>query len=381
MAARMPAANWDGLLKRLSIRFAVERLTPDREPDLCEFFKTAYRDQPAAPLFADEEFIRRRVRWLNERNPVPFDGGLPAWICLHKGRIIGHFGVLSALAAVQGEEIPVCWSRDLIVAPDARHLGAGPLLVMTAVRDAQRPLLAAGLNDESHLLFRQLGFHDGGTIPLFVKVRNARSLIETVAWPRWQRRAAAGLVGAAQRLANRPRRRDKNLVVTEVDRFDEEFDRWWAGVESAFPCVIRRTSATLTWRYQDHPSHRYQCVVARRGRELCGIVVVRHGRSRGLPAGFISELLTHPQDEPALDALLGHAGDLLLATNAETPVFLRCPALHSSFEDALGRAGFLRVPSPLRWMQTHPQGMPASGPLLKRAHWLLTAGDADLDML
>ncbi len=374
-------ANWDSLLTRVSAWFAVERLTSHREAELCDFFKTAYRDQPAADMFEDSELNRRRVRWLNEQNPVPFDGGVPAWICLQKGRIVGHVGALAALAAAQGEVIPICWGRDLIVAPEARRLGAGPLLVMTAVRDAQRPFLVAGLNDEAYALYRQLGFHDGGTIPLFVKVRNALRLLDTMPWPPLKRRAVAGLVMAAQRLANRPRRRERSLTVTPLERFDEEFDRWWAGVEPAFPCVVRRTSATLTWRYRDHPSHRYQCFAARKGHELRGVVVVRHGRSRGLPAGFISELLAHPQDRPALDSLIGHAGELLFSSGAETPVFVRCSALHPAFKSALARAGFLRTPSPLRWMMIHAQGASSLGPLVERKRWLVTAGDSDLDML
>jgi len=381
MPERRPAVNWDALLARASTWFAIERLTRNREDDLCDFFRAAYRDQPAAQLFEDDAVIRRRVRWLDDQNPVPFDGAIPAWICLQKGRIVGHVGALAAQAAARGALIPICWGRDLIVAPEVRRLGAGPLLIMTAVREAQRPFLVAGLNDDAYSLYRQLGFHDSGTIPLFVKVRDARRLLDTMPWPRLKRLAAAGLLAAAQRFANRPRHRDRSLVVEPIERFDDEFDRWWAGVEPAFGCVVQRTSGTLTWRYQNHPSHRYQCFAARSGATLRGIVIVRHGRSRGLPAGFISELLAHPDDRTALDSLLGYAAELLLASGTETPVFVRCSALHPSFEAALARAGFLRAPSPLRWMQIHPPDASASASLLDRDRWLITAGDSDLDML
>lgn len=373
--------DWDRLLERVSSWFAVERLTASREDELCDFFRTAYRDQPLAEFFQDDDFIRRRFRWINERNPVPLDGGVPAWICLQSGRIVGHLGALASDAIVQGEVIPLCWGRDLIVAPAARRLGAGPFLVMTAVRDARRPFLVAGLNDDAYSLYRQLGFHDAGTIPLYIKVRSAARLLETLPWPPVTRGAVSLLVTAAQLLANRPRRRPRPLAITPSEGFDDEFDRWWAGVEPAFGCVVRRTRATLAWRYQDHPSHRYQCFAARDGRELRGVIVVRQGRSRGLPAGFISELLAHPQDRQALDSLLAHASEVLSSPRTEAPVFTRCSALHRSFEVALARNGFLRAPSPFRWMLIHPEGTASLGPLVERERWLLTAGDGDLDML
>ena len=381
MTASTPIPDWDRLLRRVAGWFTVERLTPDREAELGDFFKKAYRDQPLAKLFQDDDVIQQRFHWLNERNPAPFDGRLPAWICLQKGRIVGHMGALAAEVVARVEVIPICWGRDLIVAPEARRLGAGPFLVMTAVRDAQRPFLVAGLNDDAYSLYRQLGFHDGGTIPLYLKVRDTARLLETMRWPAFRRRAVSGRVAAAQLLPNRPRQRGRSLAVTALERFDGEFDRWWASVEPAFPCVVRRTAATLAWRYQDHPSHNYHCFAARAGQSLCGVIVVRHGRSRGLPAAFISEVLAHPQDRRALDTLLGHASEFLCSSGPEMPVFIRCSALHRSFEQALTRAGFLRAPSPLRWMLIHPGGLLSLGALAERKRWLLTAGDSDLDML
>src|SRR5207249_7561022 len=66
---------------------------------------------------------------------VSIGGSLPAWICLRKNRIVGHFGVLPVVLTGPGGEMPICWTRDLIVAPEVRHAGVGPLLVMTACTD------------------------------------------------------------------------------------------------------------------------------------------------------------------------------------------------------------------------------------------------------
>jgi GNAT superfamily N-acetyltransferase len=376
-----PTAQWDAWLNRVSAWFAVERLTRDREDELAGFFKASYRDQPLSDQFLDDTLVRRRVRWITEGNPVPLDGGLPAWICLQHNRIVGHFGALAADAVAGGDVMPMCWGRDLIVAPEARRLGAGPLLVMTAVRAAARPFMVAGLNDDSYSLCHGLGFRDSGKLPLYVKVHDAKRLMETTGSPMLGGRAAAALVATAQTLSNRPRRRTRPVAVTPLERFDEEFDRWWAGVEPAFGCVVRRTSRTLAWRYLDHPSHGYRCFAARDGHSLRGVVVVRVGQSRGLPAGFISEVLADPGDRAALDSLIAHATAFFASPDRETPVFVRCAVLHPAFERVLRRAGFLRVPSPIRWMMIHPAGAAALGPLVERERWMLSAGDSDLDMV
>ena len=276
---------------------------------------------------------------------------------------MGHFGALAAEAIVGGQNVPVCWGRDLIVAPEARRLGAGPLLIMTAVRAAARPFMVAGLNDESHALFRGLGFLERATLPLYVGVRGVSAFI-----------------GSMQGVWNRVRGTASPYSVTRLERFDDEYDRRWESLERAFGCVIRRTSRTMQWRYQEHPFHQYQCLAVREGRELRGIVVLRCGRSRGRRAGFISELLAHPRDRCAVDTLLAHAVDFFAASQHDSPVFVRCSIRNRAFERALRRSGFVPVPSPIRWMMIHPDGPSALGPLSDPDRWLLTGGDADLDM-
>lgn len=381
IVAGRPTVEWEQLLHRFSNWFSVERMSPDRLDALCAFFERAYADQPVAAAFQNQGLVLERWRWFNEANPVPFDGGMPAWICLRGNQIVGHFGVLPSVAVVRGQAIPICWGCELIVAPEARQLGVGPLLIITAARAAQRPFLVAGLNDASYLIFRGLGFLDGGTIPLYLKVYQPHRLLDTLPWSRLMRGIVASAVGTARLLTGRRRRRKSTLSLVRLEGFDERFDRWWGSIERAFPCLVRRTSATMTWRYQRHPSHRYTVVAAMDGQALRGVVIVRHGRSRGLPAGFISELLAHPHDQAAIDSLLWVAQELLTSSSEEQPVFIRCSILHRTFEQALVRAGFLRVPSPTRWMLAPAQGTSILGVSGRRDDWFLSAGDSDLDAL
>lgn len=377
-----PLAGWDRLSRRLSRRFTVERMAPERTEDLCLFLKRAYADQPLARAFEDHGTILRRLRWLNEIPPGP-DGQRPSgWLCLKQGRIAGYFAALPALSTARGRRIPIWWGRDLIVAPEARREGVGPLLVIAAVRSAEeKPFFIAGLNDRSFSLFRRMGFLDMGRIPLYLRVHQPDRLMDTLKWPWLARRTAARLVGAAQRIPFRRGGRGGSLSFMALERFDERFDRWWKSVEGAFPCVVRRDSATMAWRYLRHPDRRYTAFAAVSEGAFRGVGVVRHGRSRGLPAGFITEWLAHPGDEEALRGLLARAEDLLLQSAPEPMAFVRCAVLDQRMQRVLSRAGFLGVPSPLHWMMAHARGLSALDGLARRPDWFLNGGDSDLDVV
>ena len=106
--------------------------------------------------------------------------------------------------------------------------------------------------------------------------------------------------------------------------------------------------------------------------------MVRHGRSRGLAAGFITELLADPGDRDLLGPLLEEAERFLLQSAPEPLAFLRCALFHPALQRALERAGFLRVPSPLHWMMTC-RGPAPPELFWRKSGWMLNAGDSDLD--
>lgn len=376
---RTTSKAWEHLFNRFSRLFVVERVSLHQIDPICDFFKRAYADQPVAAAFQDDNLLRRRWRWLNEEYPLRRNGELPAWVCLRKGEIVGHFGTLPAVAVVQGWDIPICWARDLIVAPEARQHGVGPFLVMTAIKTLQCPLLVAGMNKQSYALFRQLGFEDGGRIPLYVKVLRPSQLHEVIPGRSFKNKAVRGALRTAQFLANRLVSPGPTLSVAPLDQFNDQFDQWWASIENAFQYVVRRTSATMAWRYLHHPAHKYHIGAARSGSSVRGIIVMRHGWSRGVPAGFITEILAQPNDSDAIDSLISYAQQYFAGLAEKRLVFLRCGSLHKMIEKRLLRAGFLPVASPLRWMGASPPGVASLDIDKFRQRWFLNSGDSDLD--
>lgn len=364
-----------GVLERLSGRFSIVPLTEGRRPEFLRFLERAYADQPILP-FREPKHLAAHWQWL-QSYPGENSAVARGWLALRQEKIVGHFGILPVQVHLRGREIEACWGRDLIVASEARGSGAGALLMAAVALEAGIPFLIAGLNERSYGLFRRIGFRDLGRIPLHLRFYQPGALLSTLIRPFWLRRAAEFWI----RFGKRPARWNKTpgLTVRPLERFDEEFDHWWNRLADSFPCVIRRTRRTMSWRYLQHPRHRYTTLVARDLRGWRGLAVVRHGPSRGFPAGFITELLAPPGDTAILAALLSEAEEFLLRSAPKPLVFLRCALFHPSLQRALYQAGFLQVPSPLHWMTANGNAGTSQGAFWRRTGWMLNAGDSDLD--
>lgn len=371
-------AHLQRLLKRLSRRYAIARMTPDRAEDLHGFLLEAYRDQPIA-AFRDADQLRAHWDWATRQHPSGPDGP-QAWACLKEGRIVGYFGMAPAEVRVRSQMMAVCWGRDLIVAPEGRSAGVGPLLICAAVEGCGRPFLIAGLNEAVYSIYRRMGFTDLGRIPLCIKVLDARRFVQSLPGPRWLKDAVALPVQTAMALGRLlGPRAPSGMTFEPLRRFDERFDHWWKRVETSFPCVIRRDSASMNWRYFRHPRHRYTAIVGVQGSNWKGVAVVRHGQSRGLPAGFITELLAEPADRRVLAALLREAEEFLVRSALEPLALIRCATLNVGLKRAFVRAGYIQVPSPLHFMMASASGPAALAPLAHREYWLINGGDSDLD--
>ncbi len=377
----MAEPELERILSRLSWRFSIIRMTPDRTEELHSFLRRAYVDQPGA-AFRDPDRAIAHWRWVDELNPPSGGEGSIGWVCLKNDRIVGYFGILPAIAHVQGQHIPICWGRDLIGAPETRGAGVGPLLISAAVRESQKPFLIAGLNEVSYSLFRRMGFLDLGKIPLYIKVYHPGRFANSFGWPGWVRQAAAMSIQVAQDLrTSRSRVRGDGVSFKVLEQFDGRFDRLWERLEPSFPCTVSRDNATMNWRYFRHPRYRYTVLVAVQDSLWKGVAVVRYGRSRGLAAGFITELLADPRDQSVITVLLREAEEFLVRSAPEPLVLIRCAVLHRAFEQALVRAGFFRIPSPLHWMMTSAVGPEALQLFTRRKDWLLNGGDSDLDAI
>jgi hypothetical protein len=218
----------------------------------------------------------------------------------------------------------------------------------------------------------RVGFVLREPIPFYLKVLRPAELAATVAvgrLPSWIVRPAAE---AAALWGRRPPRQSPRVRVVEA--LDHRFDEWWSVAERRRGSLIHRSSATMNWRYGQHPSHRYTILELDRDGPFGGVAVVRAGVSRGLSAGLLVELLVEPGDTDAAGELISAAERQLLEASPNH-VLIRSNTFGRDIGRSLIGAGFVRAPSPFRWM--------IAGHLIdgRDRSMFLNGGDSDMDFI
>ena len=359
---------------RINDEIEVSQASPEQVVVAARLAHEVYRDTAIGAAFRTPEAVLHRWRWIMDGNPVGSRTPAPAWVATRSGAIVGHFALIPVVVAAGRREFAAAWGRDFFVVRSARGGGVGPRLVATVARSVGH-VIVAGLNPAARNAYERADFRDRGRIPFYLKVLRPAEVASTVrGGGRPIVRALAGIAAAMGR--SRPSSTHRKARI--LDSFDETFDRWWAQVEPRLACVIRRTSATMNWRYVGHPSHQYRLLTIERAGEPQGYAVVRVGVSRGLPAGFIVELLARPGDgETSADLI--EAAERTLRHGSDDLAFIRANAFGSGIGAAMLGRGFVPAPSPFRWMVAFPRDGRATWD--PRCTLSLNSGDSDLDFI
>lgn len=352
----------------MTAQATVERALPSDVDEIISVFRRGYAGLPMEAEYIDETLARGR--WLRINTGYPLAGS-GAWVCRRDRRIVAHIGTLPADAVVDGEIRRIAWARDLIVLPEMRGHGLATQLVVELVR-LHDVVFLGGMNQRVQRIYRRLGYRDNGGVPLYVRVIRPREAVRALGWPEPARVAFALAVPLAHRVL--ATHRALGHVRVEPTQSFEGFDDWWPKVEHGHRRLIRRTATTMSWRYL-RPDADYRIFAARGEGQLRGFAISRVGTSRGLSAGVLVELLAHPADRDALDALLAAVEFQFRQSDV---VFLRCLALDRGAQGALSRAGWVRAPTTVGWMVAQRD---RGEECFSRRGWMLNGGDSDFDLL
>ena len=129
---------------------------------------------------------------------------------------------------------------------------------------------------------------------------------------------------------------------------DARQDAIWARAAEAVGVGAVRDAAFAAWRYGTRPDARYRLLLAEETGRPAGWLAYRGMALRGVPAGFVVDLVLAPDADRAGRALLRAAAALARAEGAALLSALR-PGSGPAHR-AMRRAGFVRVPEPV-----HPQ--------------------------
>ena len=213
----------------------------------------------------DADFSEERFRWLHEKGPT---GPSKIAVCLRDTKIVGVYSVLPKTVQFAGETY--CGGRDVdpVVHPSFRGQGVFSRLLDFGVSHFQgldfyfnfaNPASAAG--------FRKQGWLD--VMPLEDRVCQLgfRSPL-----------SRAGLLWACGRIV-RPAPgacRTSTLTTEGFQNFLETDTRFAGSGKLSSRGGVLRTTAYLSWRYLDHPLHKYKYYLAEDDAGKAALAVCRY---------------------------------------------------------------------------------------------------------
>lgn len=302
--------------------------------------------------------------------------GLPApriaWLLSGSGEAVGMAAAIFRSFWIDGVVSNVAVVGDISLDQRLRGQGLGQTLLAGLTRELEQG--AAGgralviPNDAARRSLDGLGWRRAGQlVPHVCPVDPAMSLTR-----RGRNAALAAALGAPLRgalsLAARIHAR-KGVAIRLTDNFDESFDHLWARLPKSGLILSDRASATLTWRYHDHPTRRFKVARFMRDAELRGYVVFEIAQPES-EWSIQDIVVAEPRDLACMLALLilhsldgGGVSAIRLSLSDDHPYSRR-----------LWRLGFVpRAPQgAFQVLEATPPGTRFKG------SWCLTQGDKDI---
>jgi GNAT superfamily N-acetyltransferase len=326
------------------------------------------------------------ILWKYFQNPAGEVYGRCAEV---NGALVGFYGNLPLRLKVGDKVVRGVQSVDAMVAPTFRRRGLFSALCQQAYQVFPRAgiSLSYGLpNAYSRAALVQLGWHYLGEIPRYTKILDVGGMV--------RKSKASGIKGIAHYLLlaevqlMRPRRQYQpidSLTIRTVTTFDERCDQLWNKVAPTLPVAVVRDTTYLNWRYAQHPLKRHTLLIAERGAELVGILVLSRRDYDKDGAVAVAEFLVRPEDQKAGLGLLAAAEK---DARAQEATQLQCWMLpqHTFYVDLLNSRGFYwgarAFPRNLRYtaafivrMSEEAQALQPSPGTLN--NWFITMGDQD----
>jgi len=148
-------------------------------------------------------------------------------------------------------------------------------------------------------------------VSVMVRMHDVDSFIEESQIEDETRRRLAGYAVRSAKLLNKvegavlkPAKEDSSIVVSVLDRFDEQANHLWDKVKDDYSFITERTTEYLNWRYRDPRGGVYTVLQAVKDGELLGYIVMRISSWENRREGMILDVLTLPGRVDCLGALV-----------------------------------------------------------------------------
>ncbi len=327
----------------------------------------------------ESERLIHQWDWKYDANP--FNRHPEPYILLLKDgtKIIGMLGSIPLRVSVGGRECWVACACDLVIHPE--HRGRGLSRQIFVQHRIDHPVVFGWLNELSFRSIRPISTARSARLTPLVKPLDFGPLLQLATGNRllshW-----GGLLAAAARRLTRPLRRQPALpgvTINQVTSFDQRVDVLWQRAYQDYPVMVVRDQRYLNWRFVCRPDAKYTLLMATRGPDLAGYLVLRLTERGGLRRGYLVDFLVENKSSSLLALLVEKAVESL---RKQRVAIVSCLATTPFCRRTLYRQGFY----PWHWGPHgyfHPhvvQPDPALQVFRDARQWFLTMGDGDLEM-
>lgn len=377
------------MIKKTEIQ--VRKASIDDVAPLERFYRKAYGDarfQYKYPL---------RWNWLYRSNPfIPEDFGLPLWIAVHQGEIVGHTGAMLVPCKINDKTRLAAWSVDTRVLPSYLGTGLGKRL-QKANQDAHEIFMSLSMSPANRAIKKKLGAVSGPAAYLYVHTLRIDSalLFEGIrlslqnrlgalaGQKAWQMLNISGIPWLFSKyLETRLRLRQSkqkfslpgnSMHFTPVSRFGPEADQLWETCRSEYNFCVERTSTYLNWKYVDQPHISYNRFYAYKNDRLAGLIVFRVCQPPEPRLGVIAELLCAPGYEHTGSDFIGFAVKKLYQKNVSG---IYCASALPGHQKDMANHGLLSLSKEEMCLFDRKQNAHSGN---RQWHALLAKGDHDWD--
>lgn len=330
-----------------------------------------------------ESEVQRKTdafQWI-QRNPVE-DMGNNYILLFEDEKLVGYLGIMPARFFTGGRSFQALFAQEILVDPKFRGKGLGKMLLAEAHR-SERVLIGLWLNRMVMQMIHQNGWLKIGNFQTLKKIQTMGSIVRPKLAIEMIHRPWTVLGSFLKRKAHgvaKPSQSSQRYQVESINRFGEEFDRFFRETAPSLGIVSERSAAVLNWRYVDIPHQQYMIFSCRRDDVLVGYAVARlENAGRNIRKGIIVDFLARPEEPEALQYLIETCD---LAFRQARVDFSVCLAGNSLFYKVLSDCGYFPArqrPTDSLWVFNEYM-MPSSSKLRDLAGWYLTYGESDADI-
>lgn len=316
--------------------------------------------------------------WQYIENPVCLNQDLSIWVYIIDDKMVGYLGAIPVELKVLSRKISAAWAIDFVTLAEYRKKGIGRALVEEAGNYFDL-LLTVGQTDMSFNLFRKMGWRLLGCVPYYIKIWDTKTFIKEKIKNNLMVNSIALFVNLLLKPFNyfKKPREVPGIKFNTIDNFNVEADSFWDKISRYYRIAVPRNYAYLHWKYDRQPNMHYVKFRAARKDKVCGYITLRCINS-GLdsPEGLITDILVHPEDKKAAEALLFAALSYLREKNCSV---VRCYVNNKYIQRCILNFGFIKCKPFMRFLISISKKIDNLEETLNLDNWYLSAGDCDID--